>query len=413
MKLLHLICRNLLRNKVRSLLTALAVFILVAILTLIATILNFLQDSMTEKEKDIKLIITERSDADNFSQGYMEDIIRPDSQLNAQLREIPGFDPSVYSNWNFILFSLDKELKEKDTFFITVATEPETLLRVADGLEEFTGADEATRKMKHPPVSGIDNIGIIIGAERLKKLKKNVGDVFKAYVFDTNPDQRQEYQFEVVAVMPVASRWTMFSFMDREYFQRQLQAVKSPFQGKVDVGWLLVQSQDAATRVAGAIMKYHPQLKVETLAAAMNRFLEPFKDLLLGVKYVLVPAIYLVMTLIVANAISITVRERQLELAVLKVMGFQGSQILTLVLGEGLLLGGVAGALGAWGTYGLVNLVMGGVKFQIGFFPIFFVPKGALWWGPVAGASVALAGCAWPAWKARATKVVDVFSKVA
>jgi putative ABC transport system permease protein len=413
MKLLHLIGKNLLRNKVRSLLTALAIFILVAILTLIATILNFLQDSMTEKEKDIKLIITERSDSDNFSQRYMEDIIRPDTQLNAQLRAIPGFDPSVCSNWNFILFSLDKELKEKDTFFITVATEPETLLRVADGLEEFNGADEATRKMKHPPVSGIDNIGLIMGAERLQKLKKSVGDVFKAYVFDTDPLQRQEYQFEIVAAMPAASRWTMFTFMDREYFQRQLQAIKSPFQGKVDVGWLLVQNQEAATKVCGAIMKYHPQLKVETLASAMNRFLDPFKDLLMGVKYVLVPAIYLVMTLIVANAISITVRERQGEIAVLKVMGFQGSQILTLILGEGILLGVIGGALGAWMTYGLVNLAMGGVKFQIGFFPLFFVPKAALWWGPMAGSLVALAGCAWPAWKARLTKVVDVFSKVA
>ena len=44
------------------------------------------------------------------------------------------------------------------------------------------------------------------------------------------------------------------------------------------------------------------------------------------------------MSLVIANAISISVRERRTEMAVLKVLGF-ALQILRLVLGEALLLG--------------------------------------------------------------------------
>ena len=45
------------------------------------------------------------------------------------------------------------------------------------------------------------------------------------------------------------------------------------------------------------------------------------------------------MALVIANAISISVRERRTEMAVLKVLGFRPGQILVLVLGEALLIG--------------------------------------------------------------------------
>lgn len=413
MMLFKLILKNLYRNRWRSILTSLSIFFLVAMLTVVGTVLRFLEDSMAEKEKDIKLIITERSDQDNFSLRYMEDIIRPDTQLNSMLREIKGFDPEIYATWNFVAFTLDKQKIEKDTFLISVATQPDNMLRMTDGLEGFANARQIVEWMKHPPVSGSDNIGIIMGPERLKKIKKQVGDVFTAYVLDQDPTVQQSYEFEIVGVLPATSRWTTFCFMDVEYLRRKLQSIKHPQAGKVDLGWLMVQSQDAATQVAHTIATYLPQVKCETLASAMGRFLESYKDLLFGIKYILVPAIYFVMTLIVANAISITVRERWKELAVLKVLGFSGNQILILVLGEGLLLGVLAGTLGSWSMYAIINLGMEGINIPIGFFPLFFVPQEALWWGPASGLLVAMVGCLTPALRARTVKVVDVFSKIA
>ena len=56
-------------------------------------------------------------------------------------------------------------------------------------------------------------------------------------------------------------------------------------------------------------------------------------------RWLLVPAILVTMALVIANAISISVRERRTEMAVLKVLGFHPTQILLLVLGEALLIG--------------------------------------------------------------------------
>ena len=51
------------------------------------------------------------------------------------------------------------------------------------------------------------------------------------------------------------------------------------------------------------------------------------------------------LSLIISNAISIGVRERRMELAVMKVLGFRPYQILILVMGESLLLGAGSGLI--------------------------------------------------------------------
>jgi hypothetical protein len=64
------------------------------------------------------------------------------------------------------------------------------------------------------------------------------------------------------------------------------------------------------------------------------------------------------LSLVIANAISISVRERRPELAVMKVLGFRPMQILWLVLGESLLLGAGAGFASAGLTYGVLRPVL-------------------------------------------------------
>jgi putative ABC transport system permease protein len=126
-----------------------------------------------------------------------------------------------------------------------------------------------------------------------------------------------------------------------------------------------------------------------------------------------VPAILVTLALVIANAISISVRERRTEMAVLKVLGFTPNQILLFVLGEALLIGCGSGLLSAWVTQFLINELVGGVALPIGFFSKFFIADAAPWWGLGIGALTALAGSALPAWSARSVKVSEVFAKVA
>jgi putative ABC transport system permease protein len=118
------------------------------------------------------------------------------------------------------------------------------------------------------------------------------------------------------------------------------------------------------------------------------------------------------MALVVANAISISVRERRTEIAVLKVLGFGPGRILGLVLGEALVIGGGSGLLSAGLAYGLIHHGLGGLPFRIAFFPVFDVYLDSLWWGLVIGAATALVGSIWPAVAAGQVKVSEVFAKI-
>src|SRR5215813_9025924 len=101
-------------------------------------------------------------------------------------------------------------------------------------------------------------------------------------------------------------------------------------------------------------------------------------------KYLMAPAMVAIMCLVIANAISIGVRERRTEMAVLKVLGFQPRHILLLVLGEALLVGCLAGLMSTILAWGL----LGSFKFQIAFFGAFFVPAKAIIYGPMLGMGV-------------------------
>jgi putative ABC transport system permease protein len=61
----------------------------------------------------------------------------------------------------------------------------------------------------------------------------------------------------------------------------------------------------------------------------------------------------------------------------------------------------------------VVNDVLGGLKFPIAFFPAFFIPLQAIWWGLAIGLGTALVGSVLPAWSARTVRVSEVFSRVA
>ena len=87
--------------------------------------------------------------------------------------------------------------------------------------------------------------------------------------------------------------------------------------------------QKVLQEVGGVIEKQMNELKSETLATAMSRQMGLFSGLLWGIKWLLGPAIVLVMTVILANSISITVRERMKEMAVMKVLGFGRRQIIS------------------------------------------------------------------------------------
>jgi putative ABC transport system permease protein len=212
--------------------------------------------------------------------------------------------------------------------------------------------------------------------------------------------------------------------MNYKYLQEALnkyekvQGKKHPMSDKsLALEWIRVPDMQRFEQVSQQISTSpqfsSPAVKCETASSGIASFLDAYKDLLFGMRWLLVPAILGVMALVMATAISISVRERRTEMAVLKVLGFSPNQILMLVLGEALLIGALSGLLSAWMTKYIINDLVGGIALPIAFFGKFFIPDVAPWWGLAIGVGTGLAGSFFPAWTARSVKVAEVFAKVA
>ncbi len=149
-------------------------------------------------------------------------------------------------------------------------------------------------------------------------------------------------------------------------------------------------------------------------AQSQRQFMEGFLSVMGDVRGLvrgIAVLVLLAVMLLVANSIAMSTRERTVELAVLKALGFRGAHIVTLVVGEALVLGLFAGGIGCGAAYAL----FGGRGFAIGVGPLsgFSVTPEVLGWGVVAALVVAVLASALPALRALRAGVVEGLRHVA
>jgi putative ABC transport system permease protein len=416
-KYLLLIAKNLRRNRTRSALTAAGTMILVLVVSLVWSILSFLDEATSEKNSNFKAIVTERwripsqmpfAYAASLSEGAAR---RPDDVR-----------PLDSMTWQFYGGTLDPANRTRENSLFAFATEPSKIATMMDELDTLPRDSAEFRELQNV-IQKLENNrrGLVLGRERLAALGKQVGDRIKLFSINY---QDINLEFEIVGVVP-PSRYDRSAFFHRDYLNSAVDAYplthrgqKHPLADKsLNLVWLRVP--DAATlrklinQIDSSPEFTNPAVKCETQSSGIATFLEAYRDLVWGMRWLLAPAVIVTLALVISNAISISVRERRLELAVLKVLGFPPISILAMVIGEALLLGVSAGLASAGATYWIVNHWIGGLKFPIAFFPAFFIPASALWWGVAIGGSAALAGSLLPAWSAMRVRVADVFAKVA
>ena len=420
MKYLFLVFENIRRNLIRTTLTGLGTMVTVLVVTLVFTVLTSLDAATTEKKSNIKAIVTEKWQVPSmmpysYAKGLSEGGADPDDPDAAH--------PEDYMTWGFFVGSMEQNLSKFsfENMFFCFIMEPEkarTMLDEVDGLsdEEALPLTAAIQRMKEVPN------GVIVGPKRLEKLKKKVGD--RITVFGRNYKD-MSLDLEIVGTFPAEpARYAESSVIDRDYFNRQLEAYQRNHNNKphpmaektLGLVWLRLKNRKAFNKVSEQVLSSPsfttPPVKIETSSTGIGGFLEAWRDIIWGVRWLLTPACLATLSLVIANAISISVRERQMEFAVMKVLGFQPIQILGLVLTEALLVGTLSGLLSAGLTCWSVNAIWGGLPFRIAFFPNFSVPIASLWWGASMGAATAFVGSIGPAWNARNVRVAEVFSRV-
>ncbi|MGQ9575447.1 MAG: ABC transporter permease [Thermoguttaceae bacterium] len=416
MKFFLLIVKNVARNPLRSLLTLLGSMVLVMVVTLVWSILYLLDMVTEQKNENFKAIVTDRWSIPSRLPFSYEAILAEGAAQN------PGDSrPIDYMSWQFYVGTLDPARLGREYFVFAIALDPAKVTSMMEGLDSLTG-EEKTELERLAAQLQENPRGVIAGRNVLRLTRKRVGERFKA--FGLSNFKGLDFEFEILGVLP-AGRYDNVSIMNRQYFDNALEGYARANRGRshpladrrLNLVWLKVSDTEAFTRVARQI-EFSPRLrtppvKCETASSSFASWLEAFRDLIWGMRWLLAPACLVSLSLVIANAISISVRERRAEIAVLKVLGYRPWQVLVLILGESLLLGTAAGLASAALTYAVVNWLVGGIPFAIGFFDRFFVPAEALWWGTAVGALTSLAGSLLPAWAARNVKVADVFAKVA
>jgi putative ABC transport system permease protein len=142
-------------------------------------------------------------------------------------------------------------------------------------------------------------------------------------------------------------------------------------------------------------------------------FLGAFTAVLKAFDYVSL-AILLIMTLILANTIAMSVRERTHEYGVLRAIGFPPGHILGFILGESLLIGLVGGLLGVAVVWLLINHALGPAMQanMAGVFQHFFTPGWVFAVALGAAAMLGLVAGAIPAILASRLKITDALRRV-
>lgn len=413
--------KSLRRNLVRTSLTYLATFLLVVVVSFVWSVLSFLDAQTKERAQDIKVIVTEKFQIPSqMPPSYEASLANEATSLPNGLAADKDKD---LMSWAFIGCAIDPDPAKRtlDNILFFFALEPRVLLSMMTDIEQ-KDLNPADQELMKQNVAAMErNIqGVILGVEKLQAIKKRVGDRIKIYCFNYRDIN---FEIEIVGTFPAGCRYDGSAAMNVEYFHRSLDVYerdkrqRHPLADKaMNLYWARFPEKEGFERYAGVVTQpgkfSSPAVKVEMASAAVSSFLDAWKDILWAMRYLMAPAIVVTMIVIVANAISIGVRERQTEMAVMKVLGFRPWQILVLILGEALLVGALSGAIAGSSGWYLVNKVLGGIALPIAFFGKFKIADAALWWGPAVGALTALFGSFLPAWSARTVKVSQVFSKI-
>jgi putative ABC transport system permease protein len=424
-KLVLIMFRGLRRSMLRTSLTYLAIFVLTLVLCLIYAVLNMIGNATTEKEANFKAIVTHKTTIPSqMPAGYYDEFKRLClEELPPDQRPVNG-DKDIMS-WSFVLGTTDKLNPRKDTMAFFFALEPDKVLTMMDGLDELTGEE---RRLLEAACEAMKNNkqAVVMSRSRLRNLNKQVGDEIQVHGINY-PDIL--FKFTIIGELP-EGKYEGIAFMSKDYLVSELEGYVSkdgkkghPMLDKcINLIWVRLPNKESFESLSAMLdANYKPPagktkpkfdkqpIKLETASSGIGTWLGAFKDIFWGIKYILVPAMIGIMSLVVANALSISVRERRTEMAVLKVLGFQPRHVLLLVLGEAILvgfMGGLMSSLLAW-------QMLGSFKFQIMFFGAFIVPAKALIYAPLLGTAVAFGGSLIPALTAKNVKVAEVFAKVA
>jgi putative ABC transport system permease protein len=381
MKYLRLITKNLGRNKRRTVLTMLSVSVSVFLLATMQAVIAALGSTTQLTGGEYRLVVRRNTSlADMMPESYAQKIL-----------QVSGVTAVCPANWFGGIYKEDKPKYMFAQFYVDAKTLFDVQFEYQISPEEKAAFQE-------------ERTAAIAGKSLADKYGWKIGDVIelKGVLWPVSPRL-------TLRGIYTGPRDTSFYF-HREYVE---EAMGRP--GLVGTYRVRLDSPDSAPRVMEEIDQMFKNStapsKTETeaaFAAAFFSMLGNVKGLIGGVGLVVVFTI----TLIGANAMAMSARERFTEVAVMKALGFQPGLILTLLLSESVLIALIGGAIAAIAAKVVFQFVGMGSMLAI-FLQNFKITTGTMAIALGVSVLIGLVSGGIPAWNAARISIVDGLRRVA
>jgi len=381
MKFLRLIIKNVGRNKRRTVLTVLSVSVSVFLLATMQAVISALGGIGQLTGGEYRVVVRRNTSiADSMPEAYRQ-----------KIEQVPGVVAVYPSNWFGGIYKEDKPKYTFAQFYVDTKNLFDVQFELQISPEEKAAFQQ-------------ERTAAVAGKKLADKYGWKLGDVIelKGAIYPLDP----RLTLRGIYTGPQESVF----YFHREYVE---EAFGRP--GKVGQYRVRLDSPGSAARVMEEIDSMFKNsaapTKTETEAAFAASFISMLgnvKGLISGIGLVVVFTI----TLIGANTMAMSARERFTEVAVMKALGFRPAMILTLMLSEAVLIalaGGVLAAIAAKVIFQFVGL---GDVLAL-FLQNFKIGSGTIALALGASALIGLVSGGIPAWNAARISIVDGLRRVA
>ena len=383
MRFLYYTFRNATRNKLRSALTAISICICMAMLIMMYSFATLNEQLVPELAKANRMIVMSRD-------GFTSDI--PISSLR-YVRSLDGVKAAIPLAWSMGLYK-----DEKMPSFAQLATDANELLRVWFEFKLDPGQLEKWKDTRN---------GCIVDRRNAERRGWKLGEHI--------PLKGNNYSVDLDLVLCGIYDGPEFIndlYFHYDYLNELLRAKNDLKADRTSILFIKAESAEAIDRLVVEIDQRFENSDHPTLSQSHQAFAAQFAKFagnLQGYVQNIGLAVVFALTLVSANAMAMSIRERTTEIAVLKAIGFSRGLVLLMVLGESILISLTGGTLGVMAGRGIWSVTH---YFWPQFVPLDWVAPIILLQGVALSAVIGLASGILPALRASRISVIAGLRKV-
>jgi putative ABC transport system permease protein len=368
------IVRNALRNKRRLVLTLLSVAVSLFLLTVLQVILRGLADPGASDDAALRVVVRHKVSLANMLFA----------KYKTQIERTPGVKAVTKLLWFGGIYRDDK------SFFPQFACDADALFKVMP--EARIDPQQVERFVQQ-------RNSCVAGEKSMKRFGWTIGQkiMLQGAMWPCDPE------LEIVGSFSGGVDDSMV-FFHHEYFDEMLGN-----QGITGLFWVRAENPEAVSAVIESIDSGFENSDAETVTESEHSFQLGFVSLLGNLKALIgsiCTVIVFTLVLVTAGTMSMSIRERSPEIAVLKTLGFGAGQVFSLILAESFALamaGGLLGCGAAWIGLRSLNLY----QYSQGLFVNFDITPAILGRALIVAAALGAVSCFWPALASARRSVVD------